>query len=262
MYYLSTEFSMMTFYCQILPAWHIVWTMTAPARDQLQISLAHHFSDYTNLNLALTHPSFYHEQELGDGDYQRLEFLGDAVLGMLLAEMLYSRFPDAAEGDLSRTRAQLAEQSTLAGIARKLGVGPFIMVGRGEGQSSGRDKDSILCDVLEALIAAVYLDGGLEAARRVVSALFDGLLDAPLELTASRDAKSLLQELLSARGMTPPEYQLIDESGPPHDRQFNFLVSIDGEVAGEGTGRSKKIAQQAAASRALNRLLSGGEQKA
>lgn len=231
--------------------------MTIPARDRLQESLAYHFSDCTQLNLALTHPSFHHEQEHGAGDYQRLEFLGDAILGMLLAEMLYIRFPEAHEGELSRNRSQLAEQGTLARIARERGIGEFIRVGRGEEQSSGRDKDSILCDVLEALIAAVYLDGGLEAARRVVAALFDDLMDDPRGLAASRDAKSELQELLSVRGLPAPDYRLSDESGPPHDRQFRFLVLIDGQVAGEGQGRSKKIAQQAAATRALHGLLSG-----
>ncbi|MDA8429254.1 MAG: ribonuclease III [Geobacteraceae bacterium] len=231
--------------------------MTVPAPDQLQESLGYLFSDSTQLDLALTHPSFHNEQVYGGGDYQRLEFLGDAILGMLLAEMLFSRFPDASEGELSRTRAQLAEQGTLARIARQLGVGLFIRVGRGEEQSAGRDKDSILCDVLEALIAAVYLDGGLEAARRVVAAFFDELLDVPLDVTASRDAKSELQELMSAKGLAPPEYRLSDESGPPHDRQFRFCVLVEGRVAGEGQGRSKKIAQQAAAMQALHRLQSG-----
>jgi ribonuclease-3 len=233
--------------------------MTSPACDQLQESLAYRFSDYTNLILALTHPSFHNEQDHSEGDYQRLEFLGDAILGMLLAEMLYSLFPLANEGDLSRTRAQLAEQSSLAGIARKRGIGTYIRVGKGEEQSLGRDKDSILCDVLEALIATVYLDGGLEAARRVVAALFEDALDDSQLLTISRDAKSELQELLSARGQTPPEYRLADESGPPHDRTFSFLVIIEGQVVGEGRGRSKKIAQQAAATQALNQVLSGGD---
>jgi ribonuclease-3 len=232
--------------------------MNASAREQIQESLAYHFSDYIQLNRALTHPSFHNEQEHGDGDYQRLEFLGDAILGMLLAEMLFSRFPEASEGELSRTRAQLAEQSTLAKIARERGVGAYIRVGRGEEQSAGRDKDSILCDVLESLIAAVYLDGGLGAARRVVAALFEDLLDDPLELTSARDAKSELQELLSTRGMAPPEYRLADESGPPHDRLFRFLVLLDDRVAGEGQGRSKKIAQQAAASCALKLLAREG----
>lgn len=231
--------------------------MTVSARDKLQESLAYHFSDFSYLNLALTHPSFHYEQEHGGGDYQRLEFLGDAILGMLLAEMLFHRFPEAAEGELSRKRAQLAEQGSLASIARGCGLGAYIQLGKGEEQTSGRDKDSILCDVLEALIAAVYLDGGLEAARRVVAGFFDELLDIPLGQTPSRDAKSELQELLSARNQPPPEYRLIAESGPPHERQFNFIVLINGQVFGEGQGRSKKIAQQAAALRALSLLVSG-----
>jgi len=232
--------------------------MNADKLEHLQQSLGYRFTDYKHLQLALTHPSFHNEQE-GGGDYQRLEFLGDAVLGMLLAETLFARFSEADEGDLSRSRAQLAEQSTLAGIARGRGIGAFIRVGRGEERSAGRDKDSILCDVLEALIAAVYLDGGVEAARRVVATLFDDLLDAPWGSTASRDAKSELQEALSARGLAPPEYRLADESGPPHDRQFRFFVLTDGRVVGEGQGRSKKIAQQAAATRALELLAREGE---
>jgi ribonuclease-3 len=229
--------------------------MIVPAREQLQESLAYHFSDHSHLNLALTHPSFHNEQEHGSGDYQRLEFLGDAILGMLLAEMLYARFPHAAEGELSRTRAQLAEQSSLAGIARECGIGNFIRVGKGEEQSAGRDKDSILCDVLEALIAAVYLDGGLEAARRVVALFFNELLEVSLEQTASRDSKSELQELLSSKGLAAPEYRLVGETGPPHERLFSFSVLVEGRVRGEGQGRSKKLAQQIAAARALEQLM-------
>lgn len=229
--------------------------------EQLQQRLGYRFADCKHLHQALTHPSFHNEQEVGGGDYQRLEFLGDAILGMLLAETLFARFPEADEGALSRSRAQLAEQSTLAGIARKRELGALVRLGKGEEQSAGHDKDSILCDVLEALIAAVYLDGGLEAARRVVLALFDDLLDAPWGVTASRDAKSELQELLSARSLAPPEYRLAEESGPPHDRQFSFHVLVEGRVVGEGQGRSKKIAQQAAATRALE-LLAGEDEPA
>ena len=233
--------------------------MNADRLEQLQLGLGYRFADFAHLRQALTHPSFDNEQEAGGGDYQRLEFLGDAILGMLLAETLFARFPEADEGELSRSRAQLAEQGTLAGIARARGIGAFIRLGRGEEQTAGRDKDSILCDVLEAIIAAVYLDGGLEAARRVVLALFDELLDAPWGVSASRDAKSELQEALSARGQAPPEYRLAEESGPPHDRQFRFLVLMEGSVVGEGRGRSKKIAQQAAATRALEQLAGEGE---
>jgi ribonuclease-3 len=175
---------------------------------------------------------------------------------MLLAEMLYSRFPDWDEGNLSRSRSQLAGQGTLAGLARTLDLGGFIRLGRGEEQTAGRGKDSILSDVLEALIAAIYHDGGLEAARGMVVRLFDSLLDAPDSRDPGRDAKSELQELLSARGLPPPVYRLSGESGPPHDRLFSFELLVDGSVAGEGEGRSKKTAQQIAAAQALERFSS------
>lgn len=222
---------------------------------QLEERLAYRFSDRSLACRALTHPSWQHECSAAEeGDYQRLEFLGDAVLGMVLAEMLYSRFPAWHEGDLSRFRAHLAGQGTLAVLARSLDLGGFVRLGRGEEQTAGRSKDSILSDVLEALIAAIYRDGGLEAARSLVARLFDGLLEAPGNRELGRDAKSELQELLSARGLPPPEYRLSEESGPPHDRLFRFQLLVDGSVAGEGEGRSKKIAQQVAAAKALERF--------
>lgn len=222
---------------------------------ELEQQLGYRFATPGHAVRALTHPSLEHEQA-GEGDYQRMEFLGDAVLGMLLAEALYSRFPEGSEGDLSRIRAQLAGQDTLAGIARGCNLGRFIRLGRGEEQTAGRDKDSILADVLEALIAAVYLDGGLEPARRLVMRLFDELLDIPGTILMTNDAKSALQELLSIRRLPPPCYRLLEESGPPHDRLYRFQVLVGDDVAGEGEGRSKKIAQQAAAARALERLAS------
>lgn len=236
--------------------------MNADKIEQLQLSLGYRFADYAHLHQALTHPSFHNEQEVGGGDYQRLEFLGDAILGMLLAETLFARFPGAAEGELSRSRAQLAGQGTLAQIARNMGFGAFIRFGRGEELTAGCDKDSILSDVVESLIAAVYLDGGLDAARRLVLRLFDDLLEMPQGKASARDSKSELQEALSARGLAPPEYRLAEESGPPHDRQFWFQVLIEGRVVGEGRGRSKKIAQQAAATRALELLAREGESAA
>ncbi len=223
----------------------------------LEERLAYRFNDRSLACRALTHPSWQHEQNGdGDDDYQRLEFLGDAVLGMLLAEMLYSRFPGWDEGNLSRSRADLAGQGTLAGLARSLDLGGFIRLGRGEEQTAGHSKDSILSDVLEALIAAIYQDGGLEAARSLVARLFDSMLDVTDSRDPGRDAKSELQELLSARGLPPPEYRLSEESGPPHDRLFRFELLVDGSVAGEGEGRSKKIAQKAAAAQALERFSS------
>lgn len=215
--------------------------------------LDYRFTDQGLALRALTHPSFDHEQA-GAGDYQRLEFLGDAVLGMVLAETLYFRFPAASEGDLSRFRSQMADQDTLAGIARKCGVGQFIRLGRGEEQTTGRDKDSILADVLESLIAAVYLDGGLDAAHTLVLRLFKELLDTPVSILKINDAKSELQELLSAKRLPPPCYRLLEESGPPHARLYRFQVLMADEVVGEGAGRSKKAAQQAAASQALEHL--------
>jgi ribonuclease-3 len=220
---------------------------------KLEQMLGHCFADRGLAIRALTHPSLQHEQS-GEGDYQRLEFLGDAVLGMLLAEALYARFPGGSEGDLSRRRAQMAGQEALADIARRCGLGPFIQLGRGEELTDGRNKDSILSDVLESLIAAVYLDGGLEPARKLVTRLFEGLMDSPESIMASSDTKSALQELLSARRLPPPIYELVEESGPPHARLYRFQVLVGGDVAGDGQGRSKKIAQQAAAARALKRF--------
>jgi len=215
--------------------------------------LGHGFKDRAILLRALTHTSYLHESDGIDGsDYQRLEFLGDAVLSMLLAELLYQGHPDWDEGSLSRLRSRLAGQDMLADRARMLGLGDFILLGRGEEQSSGRTKDSILADVLESLLAALYLDGGLEVARSLVERLFAVLAAEPQSLTLGRDSKSELQELLSEIGAQMPEYSLFEESGPPHDRLFHFKVLLDGRCVGEGQGKSKKIAQQAAAAQALD----------
>jgi ribonuclease-3 len=227
--------------------------------DKLERLLGHSFNERDFALRALTHPSFEHER-VGEGNYQRLEFLGDAVLGMLLAEALYNRFPDGSEGDLSRFRAQLAGQDALAGIARKCGLGRFIRLGRGEDQTGGQDKDSILADVLESLIAAVYLDGGLETVRRMVMGLFDEYLDNIESAPKFTDAKSAVQESLSVRHLSPPCYRLVEETGPPHARQYRFQVLVDDEVVGEGEGRSKKAAQQAAAGVALEKLSGGSRQ--
>lgn len=223
--------------------------------QQLEPLLGHFFNNQTLLVQALTHPSFLHESgEPGRGDYQRLEFLGDSILGMLLAELLYLRYPGWDEGSLSRLRSRLAGQDLLADRARMLGLGNFILLGRGEEQSAGSAKDSILADVFEALLAAIYLDAGLDAARTLVVRLFTELAAEPQGLKLGRDSKSELQELFSACGVSIPEYRLVEESGPPHDRQFHFQVLLDGRCVGEGWGKSKKIAQQAAAAQALGAI--------
>jgi len=226
-----------------------------PDLKELEQTLDYRFHDQAVLRQALTHPSHEHERA-GSGDYQRLEFLGDAVLGMVLTEALYLRFPEHDEGVLSRYRSQVVDQNTLADIARSIGLGRFIRLGRGEEQGGGREKDSILADVLEAVIAAVYLDDGLEQAQRLIVRLFDQILDLRESTLKINDAKSELQEQLSAKRLPSPHYFLSEESGPPHDRLFRFQVLVDGTVIGEGEGRSKKNAQQAAAAQALRNFAS------
>ncbi|MFZ2948553.1 MAG: ribonuclease III [Desulfuromonadaceae bacterium] len=231
--------------------------------QQFERLLEYTFRDQSLLALALTHPSYLHEaSENHGGDYQRLEFLGDAVLGLLLAELLYERYPDWDEGALSQLRSRLAGQDILADRARRLGIGRFVLLGRGEEQTAGRDKDSILADVLEALIAALYRDGGLQASRTLVAGLFEDLAAAPDSLVLGRDSKSELQEYLSSHDYSPPEYRLVDESGPPHDRLFRFQILVDDRVVGAGQGKSKKIAQQAAAAQALGMFKSTAGQAA
>ncbi|MDD2853757.1 MAG: ribonuclease III [Desulfuromonadaceae bacterium] len=225
-------------------------------REKIEELLGYTFRDRGLPVQALTHPSYLHESGGDGGDYQRLEFLGDAVLGLLLGELLYLRHADWHEGSLSQLRSRLAGQDLLADRARLLGIGAFILLGRGEEQSAGREKDSILADVLEALIGALYLDGGLQAARTLVVRLFDEAAAAPEELALGRDAKSELQEYLSFHGYSPPEYRLAEESGPPHERLFNFHLYVDDRLIGSGTGKSKKNAQQTAAAMALTTLQS------
>ena len=236
--------------------------MTTNVRQVEQL-LEYTFDDQSLLVQALTHPSYLHEiSESDGGDYQRLEFLGDAVLGLLLAELLYTRYPGWDEGALSQLRSRLAGQDVLADRARVLGIGTFFLLGRGEEQTAGREKDSILADVLEALIAALYQDGGLQAARSLVVRLFEELAASPESLVLGRDSKSELQEYLSLHDYTPPEYRLVEESGPPHDRLFRFQILVDDRIVGVGQGKSKKIAQQAAAAEALDSLQSLQRQNA
>lgn len=224
--------------------------------QQLEQQLEYTFRDQTLLVQAVTHPSYLHEISgcASGGDYQRLEFLGDAILGLLLAEMLYERYPEWDEGALSQLRSRLAGQDVLADRARTLDIGSFFMLGRGEEQTAGREKDSILADVLEAIIAALYRDGGLQAARRLVVRLFEGLVAAPELLVLGRDSKSEFQEYLTAHDHSAPEYVLLDESGPPHDRTFIFQIVVGDKVVSVGQGKSKKNAQQAAAAEALARF--------
>ncbi|MGD0439716.1 MAG: ribonuclease III [Acidimicrobiales bacterium] len=180
---------------------------------------------------------------------ERLELLGDAVLGLVVADHLYRAFPDLSEGDLARLRASVVSTEALAPIAAELGVGEAVLLGKGEETSGGRAKDSILADCLEAIIAAVYLSSGLEAARRFVT----GLLEDPIETIAEGrlgDPKNWLQELTAQLGLDFPSYNLSDR-GPDHAKVFSAEVTVGGDVLGRGTGTSKKIAERMAAVAAL-----------
>ncbi|MDD2501792.1 MAG: ribonuclease III [Geobacter sp.] len=220
--------------------------------------LNHRFGNQALLQEALTHPSYLNEtRQEGAADYQRLEFLGDAVLGLLLADLLYQQFPTLPEGDLSRLRSSLVDQPRLAGLAADAGIAPLILMGKGAEREGGRTNPSILADVFEALIGAIYYDAGFVAVQQVVTQIYTPLVAAMgATVAAQHDAKSELQELLAARKQPIPVYNLVAQQGPDHDRLFSVEVVVDGVVLGQGQGRSKKAAQQSAAEAALARLQS------
>ena len=212
--------------------------------------LGYTFNDFKLLETALTHPSFGGDHHVPH--YQRLEFLGDAVLELAISRYLFFEFPEVDEGKLTRVRAGLVREETLCRAARRLDLGRFIRLSVGEDRSGGRDKPSILCDVMEAVLAAVYLDGGFDAACGIIHrALGDDL--RPDALEDQLDAKSRLQEVLQRDGDTPV-YEFISMDGPPHAPQFRYSVKLKDQVLGEGEGTSKQNAQQSAARDALARL--------
>lgn len=216
--------------------------------------IGHRFNRQDLLRRALVHRSYVNEQpDKESRDNERLEFLGDAVLNLVVGHMLMERHPQVREGDLSRMRAGLVNEVRLAGIARELDLGANMLFGRGESISGGPDKASILADALEAVIAAVYLDGGFEAAFGFVADMFEGLIEDSDGIQVSGDAKSRLQEILQNKGQPPPTYELVEESGPAHDRRFTVQVDFLGETA-KGRGRSKKKAEQQAARNAVSLL--------
>ena len=210
------------------------------------------FSDPSLLELALTHRSYAFEAG-GVPTNERLEFLGDAVLGVIVTDDIYHRFPDAPEGRLAKIRAAAVNTVSLAEVARGMGLGEHVLLGRGEEQSGGRDKDSILADTMEAVIGAVYLDQGSEAATTLIRRLFSTLLDDLATRRASLDYKTSLQELTAARLASLPVYE-IAEAGPDHEKRFTAVVLVDDQPVGTGEGRSKKEAEQAAAQEAYDAL--------
>jgi ribonuclease-3 len=206
------------------------------------------------LERALTHRSYAYEHG-GLPTNERLEFLGDSVLGVIVTDALYRTHPDLPEGQLAKLRASVVNTRALAGVARSLELGRWLRLGKGEEVTGGRDKASILADTTEALIGAVYLDRGLEAATVMVRRLFDPLMLAATEEGAALDWKTSLQELTAARGLGVPEY-VVGESGPDHQKAFTAAAVVQGAVHGEGAGRSKKEAEQQAAEAAWRDLSS------
>ena len=220
----------------------------------LEDRLGYRFLRPELLERAITHRSYANEQG-SEEHYERLEWLGDAVLKLVTAELLFDRYPDEREGDLSKRVNHLVSEPVLAAWAAALGVSDELKLGVGEERGGGRGKDSLLADSLEALFGAIYLDGGLDKARAAVRPMLDRALAADAEVLHS-DSKTALQEVTQARGWDLPDYRLVGETGPDHDKRFAVECWIAGECAGRGEGSSKKVAQQQAAADALRRLQS------
>lgn len=218
----------------------------------LEERLGYRFRDPALLERALTHRSFANEQGLEE-NYERLEFLGDAVLGVMTAEWLFERFPEWPEGELSRLKSVLVSEGTLAAFSASAGVGEELLLGVGEERTGGRRKASLLADALEAIFGAIWLDGGGEAVRPLVRRLL-ALAMEEQERLAQADNKTRLQELVQARGWQRPSYEVVAEEGPDHQKRFTVVCRVQGEVVGRGEDRSKKRAEQRAAARALERL--------
>jgi ribonuclease III len=220
--------------------------------DALDRALAIGFRDEELREMALTHRSFAFEHGL-DATNERLEFLGDSVLGLVVTDMAFAAFPGMPEGELAKLRAAIVNAQALADVARSLELGEMVRLGKGEEQSGGRDKASILADALEAVFGAVYLDLGLDEARGLIERLFRPLMEAYARGEGDRDYKTILQELASRELRTMPEYRL-EERGPDHEKEFTATVFLNGEAMGTGIGKSKKEAEQKAAREAFDNI--------
>ena len=222
----------------------------------LEKAIGYQFRNISLLQNALTHSSYanerWHNSLLSN---ERLEFLGDSVLGMLVADYLYRTFPDRPEGELTRMRADMVCEHTLATAANRIGLGEHLQLGHGEEQGGGRNRESILADAMESIIAACFLDGGLEAALKIVKQFI--LVEVPVKKLHNADYKTALQELVQQKKNQVLSYAMVGQSGPDHDKKFDVEVSLNGRVVGKGTGSSKKRAEQAAAKDAMEHLFPG-----
>ena len=220
---------------------------------ELQVAIGHQFRDVSLLENALAHSSYANERWHDSlRSNERLEFLGDSILGMVVAEHLYRNFPNRPEGELTRMRADMVCERSLADVAERIGLGSHLLLGHGEERFGGRSRASILADAVESLIAAAFLDGGMEAARRFIERFI--LTDVPVKKLHNVDYKTALQELVQQKKDQAITYTLTGESGPDHDKQFQVEVSLNGTVVGMGVGTSKKRAEQDAARVAIATL--------
>ncbi|MDA8335730.1 MAG: ribonuclease III [Peptococcaceae bacterium] len=231
-----------------------------PRLSALKERLGLAWADDSLLHLALTHSSYpYENRSSGGDDNQRLEFLGDAVLGLLISEYLYRTYPRYTEGELTKLRAAVVCEPSLASVAGQLGLGECLNMGRGEERSGGRRRPSILADCLEAVLGAVYLTGGAAEAKRIVTGYFVPMIDQVVQGHREQDYKTLLQEKLQQNSTAPLSYTIIKEEGPDHNKVFTAAVVYRGRVLGSGAGHSKKLAEQQAARSALAQLQTGDE---
>ena len=222
----------------------------------LEEAIGYHFHNISLLQNALTHSSYanerWHNSLLSN---ERLEFLGDSILGMVVAEYLFRTFPNRPEGELTRMRADMVCEKTLAAVANEIRLGEHLLLGHGEEQGGGRSRNSILADAMESVIAACFLDGGMEAAQRFIRRFI--LVEVPVSKLHNVDYKTELQELVQQKRNQVLTYTLAGESGPGHDKQFEVEVSLNGRVVGRGCGSSKKRAEQDAARAAIGHLFPG-----
>lgn len=219
--------------------------------SKIEKKIGYCFSDKRLALQSLTHKSFSNEQADDVTHNERLEFLGDAVLELAVSDWVYKNYPDVPEGGLTRLRAEVVSEKGLAGIADRLGLGDGLRLGKGEEKSGGRSKPSLLSDALEAVLGAVYLDGGFESAYRVVDVVFSREIEEKAQQRYGSDFKTLLQERLQAAYNQLPEYHLVATSGPDHERIYRVEVHYNGRLIGAGSGPSKKSAEQSAAAEAM-----------
>jgi ribonuclease-3 len=235
-----------------LIGWHWISRPDVAAPEQrLQEMLGYQFSNPSLLGRALTHASAVAEGA-GTESFERLEFLGDAVLELAISDYLYAEYPELSEGEMTKTRASVVQETALAELAGRVELADAIVLGKGEAEGGGREKNSILSDALEAVLGAVYLDGGFERVREVIVRRWAPFIEDRVVAPGGKDYKTRLHEILASRGLTP-DYSF-RETGPDHAKLFQAEILIDGKPAGRGSGTSKKRAQQEAARRALGSI--------